>query len=80
MVALASLACDGIVRALLRLGFCIPSANSVIVGPIDICDYVMIGAMSLVNRSIAESGVYVGMPARKVAGTASDEWVAHLDA
>ena len=54
-------------------------ANSVIVGPVDICDSVMIGAMSLVNKSKAEPGVYVGMPARKVAGTASDEWVAHLD-
>jgi serine acetyltransferase len=54
-------------------------ANSVIVGPVDICDNVMIGAMSLVNKSISEPGVYVGMPARKVAGTASDEWVAHLD-
>ena len=50
-----------------------------IVGPVDICDNVMIGAMSLVNKSISEPGVYVGMPARKVASTVSDEWVAHLE-
>lgn len=71
-------------RHALRRVFCLGDnvvigANSVLVGPIDICDNVMIGAMSLVNKSIAEPGVYVGMPARKVAGPASDEWVAHLE-
>jgi len=53
-------------------------SNSVIVGPVDICDNVMIGALSLVNKSISEPGLYVGIPARKVRSTASDEWVAHL--
>jgi serine acetyltransferase len=53
-------------------------ANSVVLGPIDICDDVMIGALSLVNRSISEPGVYVGVPARKVSAKVSDEWVAHL--
>ncbi len=55
-------------------------ANSVVMGPVDICDNVLIGAMSLVNRSIAEPGVYVGVPARKVSAEVSDEWVAHLKA
>ena len=32
-------------------------ANSVIVGPVDICDNVMIGALSLVNESISEPGL-----------------------
>jgi acetyltransferase-like isoleucine patch superfamily enzyme len=54
-------------------------ANSVILGPIDICDNVLIGALSLVNRSISEPGVYVGIPARKVSSEVSEEWVAHLE-
>lgn len=53
-------------------------ANSVVIGPVDICDNVTVGAMSLVNRSITEPGVYVGTPARKVKDAAGDEWVAHL--
>ena len=55
-------------------------ANSVVMGPVDICDNVLIGAMSLVNKSISEPGVYVGVPARKVSAEVSDEWVAHLQA
>ena len=53
-------------------------ANSVILGPVDICDNVVIGALSLVNKPITEPGVYVGIPARKLTGEVSDEWVAHL--
>jgi serine acetyltransferase len=53
-------------------------ANSVIVGPVDICDNVVIGALSLVNKSITEPGLYVGIPARKVRDSVSDEWVSHL--
>jgi serine acetyltransferase len=53
-------------------------ANSVVVGPVDICDNVIVGAMSLVNRSISEPGVYVGVPVRRVKAEAHDEWVAHL--
>ncbi|MBP8235285.1 MAG: hypothetical protein KAY22_23595 [Rhizorhabdus sp.] len=52
--------------------------NSVVVGPVDICDNVIIGAMSLVNKSILEPGIYVGTPVRKVGDTVSDEWVDHL--
>jgi serine acetyltransferase len=54
-------------------------ANSVVLGPIDICDNVVVGALSLVNRSISEPGIYVGVPARKVSADVSDEWVSHLD-
>jgi serine acetyltransferase len=53
-------------------------ANSVVIGPVDICDNVVVGAMSLVNRSITEPGVYVGVPVRKVKDTPDDIWVAHL--
>jgi serine acetyltransferase len=53
-------------------------ANSVVLGPVDICDNVVIGALSLVNKPITEPGVYVGIPARKLASGVSDEWVAHL--
>src|ERR1700676_4685010 len=53
-------------------------ANSVILGPVDICDNVVIGALSLVNKSISEPGVYVGIPVRKLADAVSDEWVSHL--
>lgn len=50
-------------------------AGSVVIGPVDICDNVTIGAMSLVNKSISEPGVYVGVPVRKVGNVSSDEWV-----
>lgn len=53
-------------------------ANSVIIGPIRICDNVLIGAMSLVNKDISEPGVYVGAPLRKISDLVTDEWVKHL--
>jgi serine acetyltransferase len=53
-------------------------ANSVVVGPIDICDNVVIAAQSLVNRSIEEPGVYAGTPVKRVKTSVSDEWVSHL--
>lgn len=53
-------------------------ANSVVVGPVQICDNVIVGSMSLVNRSISEPGLYVGVPVRRVKDVAGDEWVAHL--
>jgi serine acetyltransferase len=53
-------------------------ANSVILGPVEICDNVVIGALSLVNKSIFEPGVYVGIPVRKLSAEVSDEWVSHL--
>lgn len=54
-------------------------ANSVLVGPLSICDNVIIATMSLVNKSIEEPGTYAGIPVRKISEHASDEWVAHLD-
>jgi acetyltransferase-like isoleucine patch superfamily enzyme len=53
-------------------------AGSVLIGPLDICDNVMIGAMSLVNKSITEPGVYVGVPVKKISDLISDSWVSHL--
>lgn len=49
-------------------------ANAVLIGPLTICDNVLIGAMSLVNSDIAEPGVYVGTPARKISNVARDVW------
>ena len=34
--------------------------------PVEICDHVVIGAGSVVTRSIEEPGVYAGNPARKI--------------
>jgi serine acetyltransferase len=53
-------------------------ANSVIVGPVDICDNVAVAAMSLVNKSITEPGLYVGAPVRRVKDQVDDVWVEHL--
>jgi serine O-acetyltransferase len=50
-------------------------ANSVIVGPVRICDNVVIGAMSLVNSDIDEAGVYVGCPAKKISDKITNEWL-----
>jgi acetyltransferase-like isoleucine patch superfamily enzyme len=36
--------------------------------PVSICDYVVIGAGSVVTRDITESGVYAGNPARRRGG------------
>lgn len=55
-------------------------ANTVVMGPLAICDNVIVGAMSLVNRSITEPGVYVGVPVRRVKSEVGDEWVVHLEA
>ena len=52
--------------------------GSTIIGPITICDNVMIGAMSLVNKDISEPGVYVGIPAQKISSQVSNSWIQHL--
>jgi len=49
-------------------------SNSVLIGPIEICDNVLIGAMSLVNKPIREPGIYVGIPVKKISERISDEW------
>lgn len=51
-------------------------ANSTVVGPIEICDNVMVAAMSLVNKSITEPGTYAGIPVKQIsAEIPSDIWV-----
>ena len=48
--------------------------NSVVIGPVTICDNVVVGAMSLVNKDITEPGTYVGCPVRKVSDDVSLGW------
>ena len=50
-------------------------SNSTILGPINICDNVLIGAMSLVNKSISEPGVYAGVPAKKISSIITEDWI-----
>lgn len=52
--------------------------GSTVIGPITICDNVIVGAMSLVNKDICEPGTYVGIPAKKISTQATDQWVQHL--
>lgn len=53
--------------------------NRVVGGTIDMCDNMVIGMTSLVDKSIDEPGVYAGVPARKIRDEVpGDEWVAHL--
>jgi serine acetyltransferase len=52
--------------------------SSMIMGPVQICDNVIIGAMSLVNKSITEPGVYIGIPVKKVSDKVNEDWVSHL--
>ncbi len=54
------------------------SSNSVILGPITICDNVIISAMSLVNKSIVEPGIYGGIPVKKLSSNVNQDWVEHL--
>jgi serine O-acetyltransferase len=54
------------------------SSNSVILGPITICDNVIISAMSLVNKSISEPGIYGGIPVKKLSNNVNQDWVEHL--
>jgi acetyltransferase-like isoleucine patch superfamily enzyme len=42
------------------------AANTVILPGVSICSHVVIGANSVVNKTIEEPGVYAGSPARKV--------------
>jgi len=48
--------------------------NTVVMGPVRICDDVVIGAMSLVNKDIIEPGTYVGCPARKISDVGAVDW------
>lgn len=46
-----------------------------ILGPVTICDNVIIGAMSLVNKDITEPGIYVGIPVKKIKAFDSNKWI-----
>lgn len=49
--------------------------GTVLLGPLSICDNVIIGSMSLVNKSITEPGVYVGIPLKKISDSYNFDWV-----
>lgn len=62
-------------RAVFRLGNNVfIGANAVIIGPISICDDVIISASSLVNRDIVEPGTYGGIPIRKLKSSVDYSW------
>ncbi len=66
-------------RRVFRLGDNVVIGTGVVlIGPLEVCDDVVIGAMSLVNKNILEPGVYVGTPAKKISDNVTNEWVAHL--
>ncbi len=56
------------------------SSGATLIGPMTICDNVIVAPDSLVNKSITEPGVYMGNPARRISGEVTHEWVAHLPA
>jgi hypothetical protein len=56
------------------------STGAILVGPLQICDNVIVGPGSLVNKSITEPGVYLGYPARRISDHVTFDWVAHLPA
>lgn len=46
--------------------YCLLGIRSTIIDKLEICDNVVVGAGSLVNKNILEPGNYVGSPARRV--------------
>lgn len=46
-------------------------------GPLTICDNVIVGSMSLVNKDIVEPGIYAGIPVKKIAEFNSNKWPIH---
>ena len=49
-------------------------AGATISNNVDICKDCMIGAGTVVVRSIEKSGVYIGIPARLMSKTSEDSW------
>ncbi|WP_258102679.1 acyltransferase [Marinoscillum sp. MHG1-6] len=47
--------------------------NSIVMPGVEICSDVIVGANSLINKTITESGIYVGSPARKISNLPLDE-------
>ena len=46
-------------------------SHVVLLGPLEICDNVVVGAGSIVTKSIIEPGVYAGVPAKKIGDNSS---------
>jgi acetyltransferase-like isoleucine patch superfamily enzyme len=54
-------------KSIIRIGAnCWIGYGTILIGSVTVCSNVIIGAGSIVTRSITESGVYVGVPARKI--------------
>lgn len=54
------------------------ATGATLIGPLSICDNVVIAPQSLVNKSITEPGIYIGNPARRISDKVNFDWVAHL--
>jgi serine acetyltransferase len=54
------------------------STNVTLIGPLSICDDVIVGPLSMVSKSITEPGLYLGNPARRMSSQVTNEWVRHL--
>ena len=67
--------CEHANRAVFRLGNNVfIGANTVVIGPISICDNVIISASSLVNRNIDPPGTYGGTPIRMLKSSVDYSW------
>jgi acetyltransferase-like isoleucine patch superfamily enzyme len=49
-----------------KIGNNVSIGSNATILPVEICDHVVIGAGAVVTKNIAESGVYVGNPAKKI--------------
>ena len=49
-----------------KIGNNVSIGSNATILPVEICDYVVIGAGAVVTKNIVESGVYVGNPAKKI--------------
>ena len=49
-----------------RVGNHVSLGSNATIMPVEICDYVIVGAGSVVTKDICESGVYAGNPCRKL--------------
>ncbi|MFM2010747.1 MAG: hypothetical protein RLZZ479_1138, partial [Bacteroidota bacterium] len=49
-----------------KIGNHVSIGSNATILPVEICDYVVIGAGSVVTKNITQSGIYVGSPAKKI--------------
>jgi acetyltransferase-like isoleucine patch superfamily enzyme len=49
-----------------KIGNNVSIGSNATILPVNVCDYVVIGAGAVVTKNIVESGVYVGNPAKKI--------------